>query len=136
MRISKSGDYEKDKEGYKRRAKKSYENSYLSADKRIKNLLTVAKSRAKRKGIEFSINHNHIKWNDICPVLGTPIKLEKSGGRQGRRGNYNAPSIDRINNSYGYIVDNVRLISLRANQLKSDMTKEECELLFRNWDKI
>lgn len=37
------------------------------------------------------------------------------------------PSIDRFDNSRGYTPDNIRVISLRANIIKSDATADEVE---------
>jgi len=42
-----------------------------------------------------------------------------------------APSIDRVDNSKGYVPGNVRIISWRANRLKNDATVEEMELIIK-----
>lgn len=56
---------------------------------------------------------------DRCPVLGIPLK-------QGiAKRDENARSLDRHDNSKGYTPDNVNIISLRANMLKSDATFDE-----------
>jgi hypothetical protein len=39
--------------------------------------------------------------------------------------NDNAPTLDRINNSCGYVPGNVAVISWRANRIKCDATPEE-----------
>lgn len=84
-----------------------------------KVLLHCAKRRAKERGIEFNIDYSDVVIPDVCPVLN--VKLEK-------RTVY-APSLDRIDNTKGYIKGNVWVISWRANQLKSSATLEELKLL-------
>jgi len=86
-----------------------------------KVLLKSAKDSAKRKGLEFNLELSDIVIPDICPVLGTPIiKAERKGG-----GRENGPSLDRRDNSLGYIKGNVFVISWRANRLKWNGTIEE-----------
>jgi hypothetical protein len=53
-----------------------------------------------------------------CPILG----IELTRGDQTLTSNF---SIDRIDNSLGYIKGNIQIISNRANRLKSDASKEE-----------
>jgi len=57
---------------------------------------------------------------DVCPILLVP--LEKYNKNR-------APSLDRIDNSKGYIKGNVRVISNRANIMKGDMSLEDIERL-------
>lgn len=59
---------------------------------------------------------------EFCPILG--IKYEFANGNQSCP---RSPSLDRVDNSKGYTKDNVKVISLRANKLKNDATKEEIE---------
>ncbi len=73
-----------------------------------------AKGRAKRAGLPFSISIGDIEIPGDCPVLGIPIVL--AAGKM----NDNMPSIDRIVPEIGYVPGNIRVISWRANRLKSD----------------
>lgn len=91
--------------------------------KRIQFLLIHAKSRAKKKGLEFSISiRDLLPPPEICPALG--ITLNYGAGDPNA---WNRASIDRIDNSKGYIAGNVAVISRRANWLKNDATVEELE---------
>jgi hypothetical protein len=86
----------------------------------VTRLLQAARRRAKERGIEFSITEADLQPVPThCPILG--VKL-----RYGGRGfNYEAASIDRLDNSLGYIAGNVFMISRRANIMKSDGTADE-----------
>ncbi len=85
-----------------------------------RKMFTQAKGRAKKTGREFSITFDDIlPLPDVCPVLGIPLrKGEKTGDP-------NAYSLDRIDNTKGYIPGNVAVISFRANMLKRDATPNE-----------
>ncbi len=88
----------------------------------------MAKYRAEQKGIEFSLSIEDIVIPDICPVLGIPLQF--SDGTNLER-NLNAPSVDRFDNTKGYTKENIRIISRRANGLKSDGTIEEFKKLLK-----
>jgi hypothetical protein len=89
---------------------------------------TQVKSRAKQRGIEFSIDKEDIVVPEFCPVLG--IKLHSVRGKNPMQ-NGAAPSVDRFDNDKGYVKGNVRVISSRANHLKSNATLEEMEAVVR-----
>jgi DNA-binding CsgD family transcriptional regulator len=83
-----------------------------------------AKRRAAQKGMEFSLTPKYVKSivTKNCPVFGTPFHWEYGHGL-GYNGS--SPSLDRIDNSKGYVEGNVAIISRRANSIKSDATSEE-----------
>lgn len=83
------------------------------------SLVYAARRRAKLAGLEFSISVNDFEIPDICPI--TNQKLSKAIGKR----NANSPSLDRIDNSKGYIPGNVACISWRANRLKWNGSLEE-----------
>jgi hypothetical protein len=86
-----------------------------------------AKDRAEKKGWEFNIEISDIQIPKICPLLEIPLTLH---GKKNRH--FDAPSLDRIDSSKGYTVDNVWIISHRANQLKNDATINEIKLIAKN----
>lgn len=75
-----------------------------------------ARKRALERGLPFDITPQDLDVPSHCPVLGIEIG---SGQRD------NQPSLDRIIPSRGYVRGNVRVISFRANRIKSDATAEE-----------
>lgn len=95
------------------------------------NLLSLAKTRAKKKGLEFAIVETDIIIPLTCPLLGIPlIRCSDKRGGTGMSGN--VPTLDRIDNTKGYVRGNVWVISWRANHLKSNATLEELERLTSN----
>jgi len=79
-----------------------------------------AKSRAKERGLEFNITIDDIFIPEKCPVLGIPIYKNSRGCLS-----VNSPTLDRIDNSMGYIKGNVMVISHKANQIKSNGSIED-----------
>lgn len=106
------------------------EQSIIDRKSRIKNfkraMYTAAKYRAEQRGIEFNIEMDDIVIPDKCPILecnfvyGTSHDYEYS------------PSLDRIDNSKGYIKGNVQVISSKANKMKNSATPHELQLFCKN----
>ncbi len=93
-------------------------------------ILYDIRCRAKRKNILFDLVAEDLVVPEICPVLG--IKLSSGAGLgKNCRGRAESPSVDRFDNNKGYTKDNVRVISLRANQLKSNGSLEEFERIVK-----
>lgn len=86
-------------------------------------MLKRASDRAKERGFEFNLTETDLVIPDVCPVLGLVLKVSTGNAKP------NSPALDRIDNTKGYVKGNVRVISNRANSLKSDATKEELKLL-------
>lgn len=90
-----------------------------------KHLLTAIKSNAKRRGIFFDLTVADVPWNEVCPVLGVPIAPAFGSKKPADT----SVSIDRIDNSKGYVPGNVVVVSYRANRIKNDASLEELERL-------
>lgn len=96
---------------------------YKTRRENIENyIIQVAKQSAKKRGLDFNLEVSDIVIPEVCPIFNTPF--ESRGGR-----NPQAPSIDRINSTIGYVKGNIQIISWRANFLKSNGTPEEFKLL-------
>lgn len=85
-------------------------------------LLKGARARARRFNLEFNLERSDIIIPDVCPVL----KKEFEHNTQ-----YVA-TLDRVDNSKGYVKGNVQVISRRANLMKNDATPEEL-IEFAKW---
>jgi len=84
------------------------------------NLWSQASRRAKRDGIEFNIERSDVVIPEYCPYLGTKLTTEWGKGVLSTNA-----SIDRIDNSKGYIKGNVQVISKQANTMKSNATQDQ-----------
>lgn len=82
-----------------------------------------AKNRARITGVPFSISESDIAVPVRCPVLGIDMRRHKGVPQD------DSYSLDRIDNTKGYVPGNVQVISRRANRLKNDATIEELESL-------
>jgi len=103
---------------------------YVALNPRSK-LLYAAKAHANYKGIECTITVDDIVIPTHCPVLGIPLKAKVGEGRKNRHEIGDSPTIDRVDNSKGYIPGNICVISGRANHLKSNATVDEVAAILR-----
>lgn len=87
-------------------------------------LLTHIRSKAKRDGKEFNLTKEDLLVPELCPILKVPLKFGTLYEKDF------SPSVDRIDNSKGYIKGNVKVISNKANRYKSDMSKEIIKSLY------
>lgn len=86
----------------------------------IKKLYNQTKASAKTRGIYFNLSLtflNNMSFPITCPYLNIPLNYETF--------NEYSPSVDRIDNSLGYIDRNIEIISIKANTMKNSATKEE-----------
>lgn len=84
------------------------------------------KNRSMKKNIPFNLEVQDIgNFPEKCPVF--DIKLEVGEGRP----TSNSPSIDKVDNSKGYVKGNIKIISNRANSIKSDGTIQEHEKIIQ-----
>jgi hypothetical protein len=83
------------------------------------------KAGAKQRGIPFAIKEEELPHiPSVCPILGIPLEIfSKDKCKQ--------ISLDRFDNSKGYVPGNVIWISHRANALKNDATLEELEQVLK-----
>ena len=72
-----------------------------------------ARRRALKSGVPFMLEREDISVPDRCPALGVPFTPE------------NPPSLDRIIPEMGYVPGNVIVVSLRANNIKTNATPSE-----------
>ena len=82
-------------------------------------LFHLAKRRAEKRNIEFSLTKDLIKQkfpkDSICPVTKKPFEYDVKNRNQN-------PTIDRIDNTKGYTYDNIVIVSYIVNKIKNDLT--------------
>lgn len=92
----------------------------------MKRMLAGAKQRAKEKGLMFNLHYDDIQTPNLCPVLRIPLIPSIDGTYSD-----NSPSLDRKVPYLGYVKGNVKVISMRANALKSNATSAELEAVLK-----
>jgi len=87
--------------------------------------LARAKHRAKKRGMAFDLTEEWVleqmKRQDCkCALTGIPFLADEEGYRVRAY----APSLDRIDNAWGYTTDNVRIVVFGINVMLSDWGEE------------
>jgi hypothetical protein len=88
----------------------------------IRTIYSRLKSSAKSRNIQFDLTLTELYTLDYpltCPILGIPLKCHRGGPKD------DSYSVDRIDSSLGYTIDNIHIISFRANRIKNDATNQE-----------
>lgn len=81
-----------------------------------KRMYNRTKFRAKKFNREFSISLEDIVFPTHCPIFGRPFIYGDHDWTY---------SIDRIDNSKGYIKGNIVIVSNKANRLKNDASIDD-----------
>ena len=90
--------------------------------KNLKELWQQLKQSAAKRKISFSLtlnDLNSLSFPVTCPILGLELKFNKDKAAD------NSYSIDRIDSSRGYEIDNIIVISQKANRIKNNATSDE-----------
>jgi hypothetical protein len=92
----------------------------------IKQIHTRLKQSAKSRNIPFDLSLsdlNNLTFPLTCPILNIPLKFNRGSLQD------NSYSVDRIDSSKGYTIENIEIISWRANRLKNNGTIDEIQKL-------
>jgi hypothetical protein len=115
-----------------RRIKSAGKRRQIAADPAL-GLFWHARQRAKQKGLPFTITVDDVRAvypeDGKCPVLGLTLLRGTKGAPVDT-----SPTLDRLNNQWGYEPGNICVISHRANRAKSTLTARELEQI-ANWMK-
>src|SRR5690606_777983 len=86
--------------------------------RRANYLITAAKQRAKKKGLDFNLDPfkkeiQEIIDQGVCQITGIPFDIHA-------KQSWNSPSLDRINPCAGYVRENVRVVLFSLNVMMHD----------------
>lgn len=97
-----------------------------------KTLYNRLKASAKKRNIPFNLTLteiNNLTFPISCPILGIPLSTNNKQSD-------NSYSIDRIDSSKGYDIDNIIVISWKANRLKNNATGEELKKISEYYENL
>ena len=116
---------EKNPDKVKEYSRKYNSKMRLDFNYRLQMLINASKQRALLKNREHSITVDDLiaLWpvDGNCPVFGFPLQFNSGGFRE------TSPSVDRIDSTKGYTLDNIQILSWKANRIKAYATVEELE---------
>lgn len=99
----------------------------------IKTIYNRIKSSAKRRNIPFNLSLtdlNNLSFPITCPILGIPLKFNRGEAQD------NSFSFDRIDSNLPYEIDNLIVVSWKANRLKNNATHEELKLIAQFYERL
>lgn len=86
----------------------------------------------RNKGFKITESLLHkIETPKFCPIFNIKLNYDSFGYRQD-----DSPSIDRINPKKGYELDNIHIISMRANRIKNNSTLKELKQLVKYFTEL
>lgn len=101
--------------------------------KDLKLIWRQLKASAAKRNIPFELTPSDIDTIGIpitCPVLGIPLYFHKEKVQD------DSISFDRIDSTKGYSIDNIVVVSYRANKLKSNATLDEMRKIVTFYENI
>jgi hypothetical protein len=119
------------KKEYKIQSNQTNEGNYFNI------LCSKIKSRALIRGLDFNLTPEYVRnvylnQNKKCAITG--ISLYYPFDKE--RNNINGISVDRVDSTKGYTEDNIQIVSLQVNKMKSDLSMNDfihlCELTIKN----
>ena len=98
----------------------------------IKVLYNRLKGSASSRGIEFTLSlmdMYELSYPITCPILDIPLHFHRGRAKD------DSYSIDRKDSSIGYTIDNIHVISNKANRIKNNATNDELSRISSYFEK-
>lgn len=112
---------------------KMFQNSYKTKEDKVKGYtIRSIKYSAKRRNIDFDLKYQDLQLPETCPLLGIPLVYNNKEGYS----LYNYATVDRIDNSKGYVKGNVWIISRLANAMKNEADFDQLITFSQNITKL
>lgn len=103
-------------------------NNWLEAENYPEEfLLKRAEEAAKARGLDFNLSLEDVTIPECCPLLNILMFFDRENPRHS-----GTPSLDRLDSTKGYVKGNVWIISLKANIMKNNASKEELLVFAQN----
>jgi hypothetical protein len=104
-----------------------------------RSYLYLLKNRAHRKNLTFNLNGDYLwklflKQDKKCSLSGIELNFPEAWGSKSKT--HITASLDRIDSSKGYVVDNVQWVHKTINTMKMDMSDKQfislCKMVANN----
>lgn len=105
------------------------ERVYLTEEDRVKGyMIRNTKFSSGRRGLDFNLDLEDIKLVEYCPLLNIKLKYRNETGFNDN----DRATLDRIDNSKGYVKGNVWILSRLANTMKNESSLDQLKLFCTN----
>ena len=91
-------------------------------------MLSNARQRSRRDGIDCTIGVSDIEIPSHCPVLGHCLRSYEGMGKGPRN---DSPTLDKIVPAMGYIPGNILVVSQKANRIKNQLSTVQLAVFAR-----
>jgi len=91
------------------RARRSRNHQAYRRGNPSKYMMTSIQKSARKRNLDFNLTIEDFYIPEVCPILGVPFDYDVTNL---------CPSVDRLDNTKGYIKGNVCIMSTLANRMK------------------
>lgn len=99
-------------------------------DRKKGYIIRNSKFQSRRRGIPFDLTYEDLELPSHCPILGIQLEYFNTGNSP------NHYTLDRIDNTKGYIKGNVIIMSRLANAMKNEANFEQLRCFSKNINKL
>lgn len=102
---------------------------------RILKCLSTSKESSEKRGLKWDLDYEtlqsiYINQDGKCAISGEKLSFERVPRKS--KESRTLMTIDRIDNSRGYLKDNIQFVTLQVNQAKSSYSMEDLLIMCEN----